>query len=82
MKRLLTIVAVLGITWTSFAQNRDTEMQLKLDEAKARLEDFNTEYSLDTLDQEKLPHVVSGGVFAGVNTSNFIFTRAHTTMSS
>ena len=64
------------------AQTKDTNIQLKLDEAKARLEDFNTEHKMDSLDQEKLPHVVSGGLFAGVNTSNFIITRDHHTMSS
>lgn len=62
------------------AQN--TELQYKLDEAKARLEDFNMEHKIDSLDQEKLPRVVSGGVFAGVNTSNFIITRDHHAMSS
>ena len=82
MKRLLTIVAVLGIAWTALAQNTDKEVQLKLDDAKARLVEFNTEYTMDTLDQEKLPQVVTGGLFAGVNTSNFIITRDHHTMSS
>ena len=57
-------------------------MQLKMDEAKARLEDFNTEHKMDSLDQENLPRIVSGGLFAGVNTSNFIITRDHHTMSS
>ena len=34
------------------AQTKDTNIQLKLDEAKARLEDFNTEHKMDSLDQE------------------------------
>ena len=59
-----------------------TNNQLLLDEAKARLEEFNTERLLDSLDQEKLPHLVSGGVLAGANMSNFIITRNHQPMSS
>ena len=82
MKRLLTIIAVFGIAWTALAQNRDTEIMQKLDEAKTRLEDFDTEHLLDSLDQEKLPRTVSGGFFAGPNMSNIIITRDHQTMSS
>ena len=59
-----------------------TDNHLVLDEAKARLEEFNTERLLDSLDQEKLPRVVSGGVFGGGNMSNFIITRNHQPMSS
>ena len=57
------------------AQIKTTDVQLKMDEAKARLEEFNTEHKMDSLDQEKLPRIVSGGLFLGVNTSNFIITR-------
>ena len=64
------------------AQIQTADVQLKMDEAKARLEDFNTEHKLDSLDQENLPKIVSGGLFGGVNTSNFIITRDHHTMSS
>ena len=53
-----------------------------LEETKARLVEFNTERLLDSLDQEKLPRMVSGGVFAGANVSNFIITRNHQPMSS
>lgn len=59
-----------------------TNNQLLLDEAKARLEEFNTERLLDSLDQEKLPRLVSGGLFGGGNMSNFIITRNHQPMSS
>ena len=64
------------------AQSTDTKIQIKLDEAKQRLEEFNTERMLDSLDQEKLPKLVSGGLLAGVNMSNFIITRDHHMMSS
>ncbi|MBR6492610.1 MAG: outer membrane beta-barrel protein, partial [Paludibacteraceae bacterium] len=84
MKRLIQIclLGLLLIPYSTKAQIQTTDMQLKMDEAKARLEDFNTEHKMDTLDQENLPRIVSGGLFAGVNTSNFIITRDHHTMSS
>lgn len=53
-----------------------------MDEVKAQLQDFDTEHLLDSLDQEKLPKLVSGGVFGGGNVSNFIITRNHQPMSS
>jgi hypothetical protein len=82
MKHIFILVLCSLILVPVGAQTKDTNIQLKLDEAKARLEDFNTEYKMDTLDQENLPRVVSGGVFGGVNMSNFIITRDHHTMSS
>lgn len=80
-KTLLTlIIAVLSMSMA--AQTKDTKLQLTLDEMKAQLEDFDTERLLDSLDQEKLPKLVSGGVFGGGNISNFIITRNHRPMSS
>ena len=84
MKRFIQIglLSLLLIPGSLRAQIQTSDVQLKMDEAKARLEDFNTEHKIDSLDQEKLPRIVSGGLFAGVNTSNFIITRDHHTMSS
>ena len=79
MKRLITIAFVL-CAW--LGMQAQTDAQITLDEAKARLEEFNTERLLDSLDQEKLPRLVSGGLLAGANMSNFIITRNHTPMSS
>ena len=64
------------------AQVTDTKLQLKLDEVKEKMVEFDTEHMIDSLDQEKLPRLVSGGVLAGANMSNFIITRAHRPMSS
>ncbi len=64
------------------AQVTDTKLQLKLDEVKEKMVEFDTEHMIDSLDQEKLPRLVSGGVLAGANLSNFIITRAHHPMSS
>ncbi len=82
MKRIVLIWSIATLSLSLAAQNKDTKIQLSLEEAKAKLVEFNTERMLDSLDQEKLPKLVSGGLLAGVNTSNFIITRAHHTMSS
>lgn len=82
MKRTLFIISACFIVLSTAAQTQDTKVQQKLDEVKAQLEDFDTEHLLDSLDQEKLPRLVSGGVLAGANMSNFIITRNHIPMSS
>lgn len=84
MKRVVFITALLGWAVIGLAQTNTSSSvaQLKLDEARARLEDFDTEHLLDSLDQEKLPRIVSGGVFGGANMSNFIIARDHQSMSS
>lgn len=43
---------------------------------------WDTETMLDSLDQEKLPKKVTGGLFAGVNMSDFLITRSRQTMAS
>ncbi|MBQ8099875.1 MAG: PorT family protein [Paludibacteraceae bacterium] len=47
-----------------------------------KVKDWDTEHSLDSLDQEKLPKVVSGGLLVAANISNFIITDSYGTMSS
>ena len=79
---LYCFIALLFGSLALQAQTKDTKLQQSLDEAKARLQDFNTEHLLDSLDQEKLPRLVSGGLFGGGNLSNFIITRNHQPMSS
>ena len=79
----LVILSIFSFQFSvSSAQTKDATIQLKLDNVKAQLEDFDTEHLLDSLDQEKLPKLVSGGLLAGVNMSNFIITRNHKPMSS
>ncbi len=80
MKRTSMCLWALLLTMGLFAQN--PKIHLDLDEARIRLEEYNTERLLDSLDQEKLPRLVSGGVLAGGNLSNFIITRDHHAMSS
>lgn len=64
------------------AQTKDITIQQKLENVKTQLNEFDTEHLLDSLDQEALPRLVSGGVLAGANLSNFIITRDHHSMSS
>jgi len=75
---LFFCTAVLSLS----AQTKDTKLQQSLDEAKARLVEFDTEHMIDTLDQEKLPKIVSGGLVVNANLSNFIISRNHNAMSS
>ena len=82
MKRTLIIVCAAWLTLSLSAQTRDAQVQTKLDEVKEKLQDFDTEHLLDSLDQEKLPRLVSGGLFGGGNVSNFIITRNHQTFAT
>ena len=82
MKRVLFLLSIATLSLSLMAQTRDIKIQQSLEEAKAKLVEFDTERMLDSLDQEKLPRLVSGGILAGVNMSNFIITRDHHTMSS
>lgn len=81
MKRLFVIVCA-ALSLSAAAQTTNKDLQIKLENVKAQLAEYDTERTLDSLDQEKLPRLVSGGVFAGANISNFIITRNHTPMSS
>jgi hypothetical protein len=66
------------------AQETKTGAKIKQDfvEAKEKIEEWDTETLIDSLDQEELPRIVSGGLLTGANLSNFIITRDHNTMSS
>ena len=77
MKRFLLMGCAIGCLLSATAQTKDSKIQQTLDEVKNQLIDFNTEHRLDSLDQDKLPRLVSGGLLAGANLSNFIITRDH-----
>ena len=82
-KKIIPLVTLsLWLMVPAQAQTKDLSLQLSLEETKARLEEFNTEHLLDSLDQEDLPQLVSGGILGGCNVSNFIITRNHEPMSS
>lgn len=80
--RSIGTILLLGVTLSAAAQTSDPKIQIALDNVKTQFVDFDTEHMLDSLDQEKLPKLVSGGVLAGANMSNFIITRNHKPMSS
>lgn len=82
MKKTACILVMVALALNVAAQTQDAKIQASLDEVKAQLVEFNTEHMLDSLDQEKLPRLVSGGLLAGANISNFIITRNHKPMSS
>ena len=85
MKRTLVILTLailpfLGICAQKLASSEVVQQSLL--ETKEKFDAWNTEIMLDSIDQEKLPRMVSGGVLAGANMSNFIITRNHKPMSS
>lgn len=81
MKRLWILLGTIAITLSLSAQQPNKAQQAFVD-VQTKLVEFDTETMLDSLDQEKLPRLVSGGLFGGVNMSNFIITRNHKPMSS
>lgn len=64
------------------AQEMQDKVKVSLQEAADKVVQWDTETMLDSLDQEQLPRLVSGGVLAGANMNDFIITRDHHTMSS
>jgi hypothetical protein len=82
MKKIVLILSIAVLSLSLRAQSRDVKIQQSLEEAKAKLVEFNTEHMIDSLDQEKLPRLVSGGLLLNANMSNFIITRNHKPMSS
>lgn len=83
MKRIVFFLCAASLTIGLSAQiKNDSVLHAKMENVKAQLEDFDTEHLIDSLDQEKLPKLVSGGLFGGGNLSNFIITRNHRPMSS
>jgi hypothetical protein len=82
MKRTLIISALLFAVTGLYAQETKQKTSPTLEGAAEAVVKWDTETMLDSLDQEKLPRLVSGGVFAGANMTNFIITRDHNTMAS
>lgn len=94
MKRFL-IVSIIACFAISMQAQEAQEVQEKQDSISTRekinqafdkagdaIVKWDTETMIDSLDQEDLPRLVSGGLFAGANMSNFIIRRDHRTMSS
>ena len=79
---VICLISFLLVPCSMRAQTKDSTLLVKLDDVKQQLVEFDTERLLDSLDQEKLPRLVSGGIMGGANMSNFIITRSHKPMSS
>ncbi len=82
MKRTFLLIILVIASITLFAQTAKEKFQATMVDAKEKLQEWDTETMLDSLDQKDLPRLVSGGIFAFADMSNFIITRAHNTMSS
>lgn len=80
--RLAIIGSALALSLGASAQTTDNTLLQKLDDVKTQIVNYDIEHTLDSLDQDKLPKPVSGGILAGANMSNFIITRNHHPMSS
>ena len=78
----IILCAVLVFSTGLHAQTQQEKIKAQIQEAQEKVVKWDTETLLDSLDQKKLPKIVSGGVLAGANLSNFIITRDHHTMSS
>jgi len=85
MKKTLFVV-LLGLSLSLYAQQTDSiAVPAKgnvFTQAADAMVKWDTETMLDSLDQEDLPKLVTGGVFAGANMSDFLITRDHHTMAS
>jgi hypothetical protein len=82
MKKIICLLIAAIMAVGVSAQVKDIKLQQALDEVKVQFQEFDKERLLDSLDQEKLPRIVSGGLFGGANMSNFIITRNHIPISS
>lgn len=84
--RCLFLVAQTTTENTPTVSDQMAELQKRTQESirhtQKTLREWDTEHMMDTLDQEKLPKLVSGGLLAGGNMSNFIITNDRRTMSS
>ncbi len=80
--RLAILGGALALSIGVSAQSKNQVILQKLEDVKTQIVNYDIEHTLDSLDQDKLPKPVSGGVLAGSNISNFIITRNHQPMSS
>lgn len=89
---MIFLSALLCLTWGLSAQEAQTDSTAtpkkpnKFVHAMNNVGDafvkFDKETTLDSLDQENLPKLVTGGIFAGANMSDFLITHSHRTMAS
>lgn len=64
------------------AQRMRLNSHEQLERAKRQIREWDTEQRLDSIDQERLPKIVSGGLLLNANISNFIIANRTKTWSS
>ena len=82
MKHLtISLVALLCFVTPVIAQT-ESEIKRKMEDAKIAIQQWDKEHLLDSLDQEQLPRIVTGGLMMSANMSNFIILNAGRKASS
>ena len=82
MKHLtISLVALLCFVTPVIAQT-ESEIKRKMEDAKIAIQQWDKEHLLDSLDQEQLPRIVTGGLMMNANMSNFIILNAGRKASS
>ncbi len=80
MKRYEYLLLCIAVLWLSGA--RDAHGQNSLIVIPEKIQAWDTEINLDTIDMEKLPKIVTGGIFGAANLSNFLITASGEITSS
>lgn len=78
MRRYLLLILGLTIVSCMLADDQNNKLAIAME----RINAFDQEVLLDSLDQDKLPKIVTGGLFLAANLSNFIITDAQGTSST
>ena len=82
MKHLtISLFALLCFVTPVIAQT-ESEIKRKMEDAKIAIQQWDKEHLLDSLDQEQLPRIVTGGLMMNANMSNFIILNAGRKASS
>lgn len=77
----ISLLALLCLAAGVCAQT-DSDFKRKMEDAKIAIQQWDKEQKLDSLDQEQLPRIVTGGLMMNANISNFIILNAGKKASS
>ena len=76
INKLFAVVISCLLAFAAYSQESAIDHRAKLEEAKMLIQQWDIEHLLDSLDQEQLPHIVTGGILGNANMSNFIIAHA------
>ncbi|MBR1809784.1 MAG: PorT family protein [Paludibacteraceae bacterium] len=83
MKKIITLFALMmAMVPNAISQSVSEAANSKLQITKEAIKQWDIEQLLDSLDQEKLPKAVTGGLIMNANISNFIITNPSYNVSS